>query len=141
MDSANSMSSDFTSEDKQLVAQLGRTTAIGEELVGNADRRMLWLEMLKTVNSALPQTPGVQPGEIPDVDKLPFQQREEIHVEQLEVQHFDKLEDWFTELVKNKYIETQTVARRGRAGCRQHVHGLDGTSASRQAARPTGPHG
>ncbi len=89
------------------MAQLGRITAIGEELVGNADRRVLWLEMLKTVNSALPQTPGVQPGEIPDVDKLPFHQRQEIHVDQLEVQYFEKLEDWFTEPVKNKYIETQ----------------------------------
>ncbi len=38
---------------------------------------------------ALPQTPGVQPGEIPDVDKLPFQQRQEIHVDSVEVQYFD----------------------------------------------------
>ena len=72
-------------------------TAIGDELVGNADRRIQWLEMLKTVNSALPQTPGVQPGEIPDVAKLPFDQRQEIHVDQVEVQYFEQSETWFNE--------------------------------------------
>ena len=99
------MSSQYDSEDKSLVDQLGSVTAIGEELVGNADRRIQWLEMLKTVNSALPQTPGVQPGEIPDVNKIPFDQRQEIHVEQLEVQYFDTVEKWFSDVIKNKYID------------------------------------
>ncbi|NLX54138.1 MAG: pilus assembly protein PilM [Planctomycetaceae bacterium] len=107
IESAQGLSSQFTSDDQSLTGQLERITAIGEELVGNADRRMLWLEVLKAVNSALPQTPGVQPGEIPDVEKLPFQQREEIHVEQLEVQYFDDLSLWFNDEVQKKYIETQ----------------------------------
>ena len=105
VDQASSLSADYEQADAQLVAQLGRISAIGEELVGNTDRRVVWLEMLKTVNTALPTTPGVQPGEIPDVDKLPFHQRQEIHVDQLEVQYQEKLEDWFSETVKTKYID------------------------------------
>ena len=129
-----------TGGSRQLVGQLSRITAIGEELVGNADRRILWLEMLKTVNSALPQTPGVQPGEIPDVDKIPFHQRQEIHVEQLEVQYFEKLEDWFTDIIKNKYIDQQRSLGVGPRPLRRR----DGSS-SQTPARPTagsrGPHG
>jgi hypothetical protein len=132
IDNANSLSTKFTTEDQQLVGQLGRTTAIGEELVGNADRRVLWLEMLKTVNSSLPQTPGVQPGEIPDVDKLPFHQRQEIHVDQLEVQFFEKLEDWFAGQVKNRYIETQKSL-----GGQAASSGTTDTTAA--AAGPKGP--
>ena len=107
VDQASDLSSRYEKEDQDLLGQLNRITAIGEELVGNTDRRVLWLEMLKTVNSALPQTPGVQPGEIPDVDKIPFHQRQEIHVEQVEVQYFEKLEDWFTEIIKSKYADQQ----------------------------------
>ncbi len=105
MDSASAMSSRFVQEDTALVDELKRITAIGNELVGNADRRIQWLEMLKAVNSALPQTPGVQPGEIPDVAKLPFDQRQEIHVDQVEVQYFDQTETWFSEVIKKKYVD------------------------------------
>ncbi|MCU0959561.1 MAG: type IV pilus assembly protein PilM [Pirellulaceae bacterium] len=105
IESASSTSSRYEQEDKQLVDQLGRITAIGEELVGNADRRVLWMEMLKAVNSALPQTPGVQPGEIPDVQKVPFDQRQEIHVERVDTQFVDSLSDWFTEPIKASYFQ------------------------------------
>ena len=92
-----------------MVTQLGRVTAIGEELVGNADRKILWLEMLRTLNTALPLTPGLKPGEIPDVEKLPFQQRQEIHIDEIEVQYFEKLGDWFTEIVKNRVRGTVSL--------------------------------
>ncbi|MHB8864829.1 MAG: pilus assembly protein PilM [Pirellulaceae bacterium] len=107
VDQASELSTRYEQEDQRLVGQLDRITAIGEELVGNADRRILWLEMLKTVNSALPQTPGVQPGEIPDVDKIPFHQRQEIHVDQLDNQYFEDLTTWFTDIIKTKYAEQQ----------------------------------
>ncbi len=138
MESAQGLSSQFTGEDQELADQLERITAIGEELVGNADRRMLWLELLKAVNSALPQTPGVQPGEIPDVDKLPFQQREEIHVEQLEVQYFDDLSAWFGEEVKKKHIETQQSLGIVVAPASDSSAADESTSGSGSAAGPTG---
>ncbi len=93
-------------EDSQLVAKLNTITAIGEELVGNADRQILWLEMLRTVNSTLPVTEGLRPGEIPDVNEVPFDKRQEIHVESLENQYFEDLSTWFTEeVIKKKYVQ------------------------------------
>ncbi len=118
---------------------MNRITAIGEELVGNADRRVLWLEMLKTVNSALPQTPGVQPGEIPDVDKIPFHQRQEIHVEQVEVQYFEKLEDWFTEIIKSKYADQQrSLGVEAAAPAATDGSSSQGSTAEAGGAGPTG---
>ncbi len=105
MNQAESMSKDFENKDSELVTQLGRVTAIGEELVGNADRKILWLEMLRSLNVALPLTPGLKPGEIPDVEKTPFHQRQEIHIDELEVKYFENLADWYTETVKNRYVE------------------------------------
>ena len=107
IESAGKLSADHVRQDGQLVTQLGWITAIGEELVGNADRRLLWLELLKAVNSALPTTSGITPGEIPDVDKVPFHEREEIHVEHLETEHFSNLQQWFTPGVKSLYLDQQ----------------------------------
>jgi type IV pilus assembly protein PilM len=138
IESANTLSSNYEREDEQLVAQLGRITAIGEELVGNADRRLLWLELLKTVNTALPTTAGITPGEIPDVDKVPFHQREEIHVEKFEVQYFEDLQEWFTEAVKTKYVDQQRSL--GSDVTDEDAAGADGTvgTAGGVATGPTG---
>jgi type IV pilus assembly protein PilM len=139
VDQASDLSSRYEKEDQDLLGQLNRITAIGEELVGNTDRRVLWLEMLKTVNSALPQTPGVQPGEIPDVDKIPFHQRQEIHVEQVEVQYFEKLEDWFTDIIKNKYADQQrSLGVETAAPAATDGSSSQGTTAEAGGAGPTG---
>ncbi len=130
---AESLSSGFVDEDSKLVAQLGRVTAIGEELVGNADRKILWLEMLRTLNTALPLTPGLQPGEIPDVEKLPFHQRQEVHIDEIEVKYFAKLDDWFTDIVKKKYIEQSRSDPQS-----EPVAAADGTAT---ATEPKGPDG
>lgn len=105
MDVAATKSQSLKSKDGELMQQLERITAIGEELVGNTDRQVMWLEILRTLNVAMPVTPGVEPGEVPDVEELPFSQRQEIHVEQLETQYFDDLTEWFNEIVEKKYID------------------------------------
>jgi type IV pilus assembly protein PilM len=106
---ADTLSKDFQSKDTQLVSELENITAIGEELVGNTDRQIMWLEMLRSLNLALPVTPGLRPGEIPDVTEMPLAQREEIYIDKLETQYFDSLATWFSETVKGKYIEQLRV--------------------------------
>lgn len=104
MSAADTMSKDFETRDGELIGQLERISAIGEELVGNADRKVLWLELLRTLNTTLPVTPGLAPGEIPDVEKVPFKLRQEIHIDQIETQYFTDLTTWFNETVKEKYV-------------------------------------
>jgi type IV pilus assembly protein PilM len=112
METAKSLSSSFQSEDRSLMSDLERITAVGEELVGNADRRLLWLEIIKTVNETLPRTPGLKPGEIPTVEEVPFDQRHEIHVEKMETMFREDLSAWFTEALKEKYMEQSKEAPR-----------------------------
>ncbi len=138
---AETLSKEFEDKDSQLVAQLGRVTAIGEELVGNADRKILWLEMLRTLNATLPVTPGLQPGEIPDVDKVAFHQRWEIHVDQIDVKFFDKLGDWFTDIVKNKYIEQSRSDAPADPVAAADTTATTTTTTTTAATEPKGPEG
>ncbi len=132
---AETMSKGFESKDTELVAQLGRISAIGEELVGNTDRKILWLEILRTINSALPITPGLQPGEIPDVDKVPFSARWEIHAEEIDVKYFESYEEWFTDEIKDLFV------RQSRSDASaEKAPAADGTAAS-AAEEPKAPEG
>lgn len=105
VENVQSTSSRFDSEDAQEVSRLEELTALGRELSGNSDRRILWLEMIRAVNKALPQTPGLAPNQIPDPMELPISQRQELHIEYIETQYFDDLSTWFTETVKTKYLD------------------------------------
>lgn len=104
--SAKEESDKFQSLDSEQTSQLNRTTQIGEELVGNADRRLLWPEMMHAVSSALPRTPGIDPLEVPDVDELKFEDRRELYIEEVETQYFPQMSKWYTDNVKRRYRET-----------------------------------
>jgi type IV pilus assembly protein PilM len=86
--------------------------ALGKELSGNADRRVLWLELLRAINQALPVDPKTAGGQIPDPKVVPITQRQNIHVEYIESQYFPELKNWFTEQVKTRYI-LELVRQRG----------------------------
>jgi type IV pilus assembly protein PilM len=138
---AQSKSSSFKSKDDTLVTELKRITAIGEELVGNTDRHLLWLQMLQAVNSALPRTPGLAPGVIPDVETLPFEKRWEVHVEEVENQYFEDLSTWF-EPVKKRYIEQNPQPKAGdtaAAGTASVDVTTGATGATSTGTEPTGP--
>ncbi len=105
--SVQSLSSAKQGKDEQLKAESKRLTAVGEELVGNADRRLSWLEMLRAVNLALPTTPGVAPGEIPDIEELPLGKRHELHVQYVENQYVEDLSKWFNDELKKKYLDSR----------------------------------
>lgn len=93
--------------------QLVKMRAIGDEVVGAADRRVLWMEVMKAINQSLPamiepkdlKAKNLQPGQIPDHQQLPFTQRRDLKIEYFESQHFPDLKVWFTEIVKRRYIE------------------------------------
>ena len=92
-------------KDADRVKRLEDLVALGKELSGNSDRRLLWLELLKAINRALPQDDGVAPGEIRDPNTHPISQRKDLHIEYVESEYFEKLETWFTKPVKDKYLE------------------------------------
>ncbi len=105
VDTVSSQFSKNEQEDASRVKRLEELVALGKELSGNSDRRILWMEMLKAINDALPRDPALAPGQILDPKVLPITQRKDIHIEYIESQYFTDLKTWFTEPIKRKYLE------------------------------------
>ena len=103
--SVQTMSSQFDQEDQRRVQRLEELVALGNELSGDSDRRLLWLELLKAINRALPRTEGIEPGQVPDPTEVPISQRKELNIEYIESQYFSDLASWFTEPVRRRYME------------------------------------
>ena len=94
---AEKTAQDQDKESKRLIAEKDAAVAefrkidqIGEHLVGNVQRRILWLEVLKATNECLPRDPPKE-GE----DPKPIEQRKQLHVTNLECQRLDDLGVWF----------------------------------------------
>jgi type IV pilus assembly protein PilM len=103
--SVQTLSSNFDTEDSQRLTRLEELAALGEELSGNSDRRLLWLELMKAINRALPVDESFAPNQIPDPRVIPISQRRDLHVEYVESQFFEDLSTWFSPTVKRKYVE------------------------------------
>jgi type IV pilus assembly protein PilM len=102
-------SGSYLSESEKRKTLLLQMRAIGDEVVGAADRRVLWMEVMKAINDSMPEMvvdkTKFPPGQIPDHKQLPFNQRRDLKIEYVESQHFPDLKTWFTETVKRRYIE------------------------------------
>lgn len=101
------LSSGHETTHKTKLDQIAFAEKIGEEVVGADDRRVLWLEMLKAIDAALPWTEGVVPGEYVDFKKLPMDQRKELHIEYIESEYFPDVAMWWTPEVQNRHYELE----------------------------------
>jgi type IV pilus assembly protein PilM len=80
------------------------TNKIGEDLVGNVDNRLAWLELIKAVSQCLPPYPpysadNPRPPDIAD--------RQELHLVAMDSQWFADLNTWYgtvSELIKKQQI-------------------------------------
>jgi type IV pilus assembly protein PilM len=106
-DSLKSYSDQFTTADTAKQADLDRMKKIGLEVVGTADRRVLWLEVMKALNKSLPpMKEGLDPKmPTPDFKALPFDQRKDLKIQYVETEFFPDLAVWFTDTVKEKYVQ------------------------------------
>jgi type IV pilus assembly protein PilM len=104
-DSLSTQSNTYFDTDQAKEKTREQLLAIGTELVGSDDRRLLWLELLQAVNVSLPREAGADERVIPSPKDRPFQVRKDIHVEYLESQYFPDLATWFNSEVKKKYEE------------------------------------
>jgi type IV pilus assembly protein PilM len=107
MKEVDTVSTQFSTNEQQdstRVKRLDELVALGKELSGNSDRRVLWMELLKTINEALPKDEAVA-GQVPDPKEIPISQRKDIHIEYIESQYLPDLKSWFTEPIQKKYQE------------------------------------
>ncbi len=102
-----SLSNDYKNKDKERLDKKALLERIGNEVVGNTDRRILWLELMTAINLGLPRTPNVDPSVVPDPKTLPFDQRQELNIEKIETQYFTDLSEWYTAEAQRRYQNTQ----------------------------------
>ncbi len=102
----------FLNEDKKKLDQLKKIDSFNTEVGGTSDRRRLWLELMRAINVSLPQTP--LPEGVTDIYKVPFVQRQELHIEYIETEYFPDLDKWWTQpLVKQYYLDANPDLKAG----------------------------
>jgi len=94
--------SEHEKRDSELDAQLSYLNVMGKEVSGNAERRLKWLEIIKTVNNAVPRKSFVG-GKIPTRQEVPLDEREDIHVTRFDTKYYEDLKDWWTDELAQRY--------------------------------------
>lgn len=90
-----SHSNDHRSQDDDLSSKLDYLNKMGEQVSGDAERRLMWMELIKTINAAIPRT-DYPDGKLPSPKEVPFEERTDIHITQFETKHYADLKEWFT---------------------------------------------
>ena len=90
-------------DDKAQLNQVELLTKIGKEVSGNADRKLLVLEMIKTLYDALERDPNAAADPSPLV--LPYEDRTDLHITKIDSKYFETMSTYFTEKVKALYEE------------------------------------
>ncbi len=91
-----------TGEDSDLNSKLTYLNAIGEEVSGDSEARLKWLEVIKVINDVIPR-PDFPDGKVLGPKELPYLDRKDIHVTQFETKYYEDLTEWFTETVARRY--------------------------------------
>jgi len=100
----SSYSSKHVSEDDKLQSKLKYLDVLGQEVSSTSERRLQWLEILRTLNAAIPRN-AYPDGKPPSPKVLPFEDRDDIHITGIESKRFEDLSTWFAEDIARRYRE------------------------------------
>ncbi len=96
VDATKQTSTTATQTDAALEAKRDYLIKVGNELAGNYQRRLLWPELLKTINAQLPRNPEYPTGQYPFPSEYPYEKRPDIYVTSIETQSLpDVAGGWF----------------------------------------------
>ncbi len=99
-----SYSSTQTSEDELLAARLVYLNKLGEEISGNAERRLLWMEAIRALNEAIPREAWPE-GKVPSPLEVKMEDRIDIQITELESKYYEDLATWYVPTVATRYNE------------------------------------
>ncbi len=104
-------------EDGTLNAQLIYLDSVGQEVAGNAEKRLTWLEIIRAINGLIPRD-EYPDGKIPSPKEKPLEDRIDFHFTEFETKHYEDLKEWYTEQVAARYkaemIDWYLVTKRDR---------------------------
>src|SRR4029078_9575073 len=89
----------FASENQNLVSQFDKVVTTARNLQTNVDGRLLWLELLKAVDAALPKDTRKADERKETAEDIA--KREELHIEAMECEYFADLTAWKNSIQKN----------------------------------------
>src|SRR5882757_8005598 len=85
---------DFTSENTTLVSAFDKIVTTAKNLQSNVDGRLLWLELFKAIDAAMPK--DMRPPEKRQETEKDIAQREELHIEAIECEFMPDITPWQT---------------------------------------------
>lgn len=97
-------SDELLGTDADLDSKLTYLNEMGKEVSGNSESRLKWLEILKVVNQTIPRV-DFPDGKVLGPKELPYLDRKDIHVTQMETKYYPELLDWYTEKLAKRYRE------------------------------------
>ena len=97
-------------EDTKLDKKLTFLNAIGEEIGGDAESRLVWMELIQAVNQIIPRGKyeGIPEGTLPTPKQVPYEDRIDFHITSLESKwHTEQeLKEWYdTRVEKKRFAE------------------------------------
>jgi type IV pilus assembly protein PilM len=95
-------SDELLGTDADLDSKLTYLNEMGKEVSGNSESRLKWLEILKVVNETIPRV-DFPDGKVLGPKELPYLDRKDIHVTQMETKYYADLTTWFTEKLAKRY--------------------------------------
>lgn len=140
------LSDTHMAKDKALLDTMALAKAIGEEVAGNSDRRLIWMEMITAVTAGFPpRTADADPLRIEDPNKVPFEKRQDLHIEYMESQYFADLKTWYTSNIQKRHAEDIAMVNKwiiddgGQVPVLTAAASTPGTAASVPAAAAAAP--
>ena len=132
-----SQSSQFQATDSQQMQELERLYELGDAVVGGADGRLLWLEMLKTVTHNLPLDPTAPQDKIATIDERPLEGRRELYIEAIRCQYFPEISAWVGGIQETYSAEMEAVleAKRGEPAANAATEDADDEDSGRDDGR------
>ncbi len=92
---AVSQANELAKQVEEAKAEYDKYFQIGQHLVGNADGRLLWLELLSAINQALPRDEGQPPEEI--------QKRRSLIIDNIRCEQVEDAANWYQAMVEKGY--------------------------------------
>lgn len=112
--SVKSKSDGFKSTNSEIHTAFEQIKETGERLVSNVEDRLLWLELMKAIEAAMPRDP--RPLEEREETAEDISNRPELHIEAIDAQEFADLQgEWFSS-VESVYMERRGMSDAGAEG-------------------------
>lgn len=103
--SVTNTAASLKSENNLIKEAFDRIKESGENLVSNVEGRLLWLEVVKAVNAALPK--DERPAEERKETTEDISRRNELHITAMDARYFEDLEvDWFSN-IEARYLSSR----------------------------------